>query len=286
MADIKKIRLSGVTYNIVDDSALHTLDATVTSGGTNAVQGSGVYNAITASTEIVLQTVAESLSGKADNSTVQTLSGKVDTNEEVVSRALNALDADKADLSAITNFFGAVDYDSNSKRINFYHESTTGSVLAYIDATDFVKDGFLSSVTIDNRTISGESVPCLVFVWNTDSGVQETDIPLSGIFDPSNYYTTAQTQAYVTGYTYDKATIDQKVQDSGTFDPTQYYTTAQTYSKSEVDTALNGKQATLVSGTNIKTVGTNSLLGSGNIALMTASIGTGNDSETLIFDFA
>ena len=105
-------------------------------------------------------------------------------------------------------------------------------------------------------------------------------------FDPSNYYTTAQTQAYVTGYTYDKATIDQKVQDSGTFDPTQYYTTAQTYSKSEVDTALNGKQATLVSGTNIKTVGTNSLLGSGNIALMTASIGTGNDSETLIFDFA
>lgn len=286
MADIKKIRLSGVTYNIVDDSALHTLDATVTSGGTNAVQGSGVYNAITASTEIVLQTVAESLSGKADNSTVQTLSGKVDTNEEVTARALNALDADKADLSAITNFFGAVDYDSNSKRINFYHESTTGSVLAYIDATDFVKDGFLSSVTIDNRTISGESVPCLVFVWNTDSGVQETDIPLSGIFDPSNYYTTAQTQAYVTGYTYDKATIDQKVQDSGTFDPTQYYTTAQTYSKSEVDTALSGKQATLVSGTNIKTVGTNSLLGSGNIALMTASIGTGNDSETLIFDFA
>lgn len=286
MADIKKIRLSGVTYNIVDESALHTLDATVTSGGTNAVQGSGVYNAITASTEIVLQTVAESLSGKADNSTVQTLSGKVDTNEEVTARALNALDADKADLSAITNFFGAVDYDSNSKRINFYHESTTGSVLAYIDATDFVKDGFLSSVTIDNRTISGESVPCLVFVWNTDSGVQETDIPLSGIFDPSNYYTTAQTQAYVTGYTYDKATIDQKVQDSGTFDPTQYYTTAQTYSKSEVDTALSGKQATLVSGTNIKTVGTNSLLGSGNIALMTASIGTGNDSETLIFDFA
>lgn len=286
MADIKKIRLSGVTYNIVDDSALHTLDATVTSGGTNAVQGSGVYNAITASTEIVLQTVAESLSGKADNSTVQTLSGKVDTNEEVTARALNALDADKADLSAITNFFGAVDYDSNSKRINFYHESTTGSVLAYIDATDFVKDGFLSSVTIDNRTISGESVPCLVFVWNTDSGVQETDIPLSGIFDPSNYYTTAQTQAYVTGYTYDKATIDQKVQDSGTFDPTQYYTTAQTYSKSEVDTALSGKQDTLVSGTNIKTVGTNSLLGSGNIALMTASIGTGNDSETLIFDFA
>ena len=55
------------------------------------------------------------------------------------------------------------------------------------------------------------------------------------IFDASNYYTTAQTQAYVTGYTYDKATIDQKIGEGGAFDPTQYYTTAQTYSKTEVD---------------------------------------------------
>lgn len=39
------------------------------------------------------------------------------------------------------------------------------------------------------------------------------------------------------------------------------------YTESEVDTALNGKQATLVSGTNIKTINNNSLLGSGNISI-------------------
>lgn len=37
------------------------------------------------------------------------------------------------------------------------------------------------------------------------------------------------------------------------------------YEKSEVDTALNSKQNTLVSGTNIKTINNTSLLGTGNI---------------------
>jgi len=36
------------------------------------------------------------------------------------------------------------------------------------------------------------------------------------------------TKEYVSGYTYDKATIDEKVAGGGTFDPTQYYTTGQT----------------------------------------------------------
>ena len=39
------------------------------------------------------------------------------------------------------------------------------------------------------------------------------------------------------------------------------------YTESEVDTLLNGKQATLVSGTNIKTINNTSLLGSGNISV-------------------
>ena len=62
------------------------------------------------------------------------------------------------------------------------------------------------------------------------------------------------------------------------------------YTKTETDNAITAatstKQDTLVSGTNIKTVGAQSVLGSGNIALMTAHVGTGNDAETLIFEFA
>lgn len=311
MADIKKIRLSGVTYNIVDESAIHSLDGYWNSGQTE--------NAITAATSALAESIAEqgyqnasqvsatveaAVSGKADTTAV-TASIEAATSGKVETSTFNTYTANTAD--AIAAKFDDVDYDSNSKRINFYSGGkTTGTVKAYIDATDFIKDGMVDNVEVKTIQSGGTDVTVLAITFNADSGKQEIDIPISQIFDASNYYTTAQTQAYVTGYTYDKATIDQKIGEGGQFDPTQYYTTAQTYSKTEVDTALGGKvntstydtytaatdtaiagkQATLVSGTNIKTVGTNSLLGSGNIALMTASIGTGNDSETLIFDFA
>ena len=61
-------------------------------------------------------------------------------------------------------------------------------------------------------------------------------------------------ETYVSNYTYDKATIDEKVAEGGTFDPTQYYNktqtnqllsekadTATTYSKVEVDNLLVNK---------------------------------------------
>lgn len=256
MANINKIRLSGTTYNIVDESAIHSLDGYSTTAQMN--------EAITAATNALAESIAEQ--GYQTASDVQNaITGKADTT--AVTQSIS---------NAVAPLFGAVEYDSATNRINFKHDAT-GTTLAYIDASPFLVDGFLDSVAI--QTIEGSQY--LVFTWNQDSGKQTTtNIPLSDIFSPDDYYTTAQTQSYVTGYTYDKATIDEKIQDSGTFDPTQYYT------KSEVDTALGGKQATLVSGTNIKTVGTQSLLGSGNIALMTARVGTGNDAEILIIDFA
>lgn len=242
MATLDKIKLSGTTYDLIDSTALHSLDDNVTSGGTNAVKGSGIYNAITASTAAALQTVAEA--GYQTSGDVQSaISGKADT-------------------SAITSLFGAAEYDSTTQRINFYHESTTGAVLTYIDASAFVKDGFLESVDIEDKTISGETVPCLVFKWNTDAGIQETDIPLADLFDPSNYYTKTETDNAISAAT------------SGKVDTNTYtaYTAA-------TDSALAGKQATLVSGTNIKTVGGETVLGSGNVATLHASV----SGTTLIF---
>jgi hypothetical protein len=257
---LDKIKLSGVTYTIVDSTALHNLDDTVTSGGTNAVKGSGVYNAITAATGALAEAIAEqgyqtsgdvqnAISGKLDTSIFETYSGATDT-------ALG------------TKFAGAT-WNSTDKKIYFYdNASATGTALAYIDGTDFVKDGFLQSVTIENKVISGESVPCLVFIWNTDAGIQETDIPLSGIVDPTNYVDVSTFTAYTAST---EATLSGKV-DTSTFN---------TYSGS-VETALSGKQETLVSGTNIKTVGGNSLLGSGDVPFppgMTAEV----SGTTLIF---
>lgn len=315
MANITKIRLSGTTYTIVDESAIHSLDGYWNSGQTE--------NAITAATSALAESIAEqgyqtsgdvqnAISGKAEASDVQALSGTVtahtaNTDIHVTTTDKTAWNAkaDLSDIPSVSGYADAVAYDTNAKEMKFYHGGTGGTEVFSFDASPFLVDGMIESVVITSITSGGSEVQVLEITWNSAAGGQVTDIPLTAIFDPSNYYTTAQTQAYVSGFTYDKATIDQKISQSGTFDPTQYYTTANTYSKTEVDTALSGKadtattytktevdtalsgkQATLVSGTNIKTVGTNSLLGSGNIALMTAHVGTGNDSETLIFDFA
>lgn len=249
---LDKIRLSGVTYDIVDSTAVHSLDGYYTTAETN--------NAITAATNALAESIAEqgyqtsgdvenAISGKLDTSIFQTYSGNVDT--------------------ALASKFAGASWNSNDKKIYFYdNASNSGTALAYIDATDFVKDGFLSSVTIDNRTISGESVPCLVFIWNTDAGIQETDIPISGIFDPTNYVSVNTFTAYTAST---EATISGKV-DTSTYNT---YTAA-------TDTALSGKQETLINQTNIKSVNGNSLLGSGDLTI-TAGINAQVSGTTLIF---
>lgn len=301
MANITKIRVSGSTYSIIDETAVHSLAGYSTTQEMNA--------AITVATDALAESIAEqgyqtatdvqnAITGKADTTAVTQVNNALTAH--TANTEIHVTVADKAawnaklDASDVEGFFGAVAYDSQTKRINFYNTSTGGTVLGYVDATDFIKDGMVSNVEIKEVTGKGT---CIVITFNSDAGKQAIEIPISQIFDASNYYTKAQTESYVQGYTYDKATIDEKVAEGGTFDPTQYYTTANTYSKTEVngllddkadtattytktevDTALAGKQATLVSGTNIKTVGGTSLLGSGNVATLKASL----DGETLV----
>lgn len=261
---LDKIKLSGVTYDIIDATAVHSLDGYYTSGQTN--------DAITAATSALAETIGNmhyQTSGDVQNTVDEAVSGKLDTS------IFNTYSG-SVDTALGTKFAGA-SWNSTDKKIYFYdNASATGTALAYIDGTDFVKDGFLSSVTIDNRTISGESVPCLVFIWNTDSGIQETDIPISGIFDPSNYYTKAEVDAELSGKT-DTAT-------TAGINSTLTAHTANTdiHVTTSDKSTWSGKQDALVSGTNIKTIGGNSLLGSGNIdwpAGMTASV----SGTTLIF---
>lgn len=104
--------------------------------------------------------------------------------------------------SSTSGFADSVFYNTTSKYVEFYHDNTK---VYEFDATDFVKDGFLSGVTLENRTVSGESVPCLVFDWNTDAGIQETVIPVKGTFDPTNYYTKSETDTAISAATSGKA---------------------------------------------------------------------------------
>lgn len=304
MANITKLRLSGVTYTIVDETAIHDLSNYYTTAQTDSQ--------ITAATSALAQTIEEA--GYQNSSQVNaaitavtnpinaTLTAHTANTEIHVTLANKEAWNAKLDAADVEGLFGFVDYDSNNKRINFKNTST-GSVISYIDASPFIVDGMVNNVEIKDVTIEGSSVKCLVISFNTDSSKQDINIPISQVFDASNYYTKSQTDSAIAAYTYDKATIDQKVAEGGTFDPTQYYDKtatdnllankadkATTYTKTEVDNAITAatstKQDKLVSGTNIKTVGAQSVLGSGNIALMTAHVGTDNDAGTLIFDFA
>ena len=301
MAILDKIRLSGTTYNIVDASAIHSLDGYSTTSQMNA--------AITAATSALAESIAEQGYQNAEQVQSAVTAATTPINNTLTAHTANteihvtvsdksAWNA-KLDAADVEGFFGAVNYDKESKRINFYNTSTGGTVLGYVDATDFIKDGMVSNVEI--KEVAEKGV-CLVITFNSDSGKQAIEIPISQIFDASNYYTKSQTDSAIAAYTYDKATIDQKVAEGGTFDPTQYYDKtatdnllankadkATTYTKNEVDNAITAatstKQDTLVSGTNIRTVGGHSVLGNGNIVLMKAHVGTGIDSETLIFSF-
>ena len=302
MANISKLRLSGVTYTIVDETAIHDLSNYYTTAQTDSQ--------ITAATSALAQTIEEAgyqnasqvnaAITAATNPINETLTAHTANTEIHVTLANKEAWNAKLDAADVEGFFGAVNYDKESKRINFYNTSTGGTVLGYVDATDFIKDGMVSNVEI--KEVAEKGV-CLVITFNGDSGKQAIEIPISQIFNADNYYTKSQTDSAIAAYTYDKATIDQKVAEGGTFDPSLYYDKtatdnllankadkATTYTKNEVDNAITAatstKQDTLVSGTNIRTVGGHSVLGSGNILLMKAHVGTGNDSETLIIEFA
>lgn len=277
MTNITKIRLSGNTYSLVDESAIHSLEGYSTIEQMTA--------AITAATAALAETIAEAdyqnvtqvqnaiTAATAPLATNADLTAHTSNGDIHVTSAEKSAWSAKLDVADVADFFDEVGYNESTKNIEFKHGSDVKKTLS---AAPFIKDGMVNNVEVK----AVEGVTSLVITFNTDAGKDAIAIPISDIFDASNYYTTAQTQSYVEGYTYDKATIDEKISDSGTFDPTQYY------NKTATDALLNEKQATLVSGTNIKTVGTQSVLGSGNIALMTAHVGTGTDSETLIFDFA
>lgn len=282
MSKITEIRVSGSTYTIEDASALHNLDLTVTSEGSNAVAGSGIYNAITAATGALAETIAQELSGKVDNdtytaytaSTDATISGKLDTSTfETYSG--------NVDTALASKIAGAA-WDSNTSHLNFYDNvSATGTPLTYVDGADWVKDSFLKSVTIEDKEISGETVTCLVFVFETESGETETDIPLTDIFDPDNYvslatYTayTAATDSVLTGKAETTAvTAINNALTAHTSDTDIHVTTSD-------KSTWSGKQDALVNQVNIKSINGTSLLGSGDLQVQSLPTVSGT---TLIF---
>lgn len=72
-------------------------------------------------------------------------------------------------------------YNSTTHSIELKNGDT---VLATIDATPFIKDGMVSSVTVSDGN--------LVITFNTDAGGESITLPISDIFDASDYYTKSE----------------------------------------------------------------------------------------------
>ena len=81
------------------------------------------------------------------------------------------------------NIGSQIAYDSSNKVISL--KDASGNILGTtIDATDFIKDGMVSDVSVYDSN--------LVISFNTDAGKEDISIPLSHIFDSSNYYTKSE----------------------------------------------------------------------------------------------
>ena len=105
--------------------------------------------------------------------------------------AVTALSAATTALStASANYFDGAEYVSSAKTIVFKHGNT---VKAQINASGFVKDGMVSSVTISDGN--------MVITFNTDAGHDDITLPLTSIFNPDNYYTKEQINTGVSATT-------------------------------------------------------------------------------------
>lgn len=327
---LDKIRLSGVTYDIIDSTAIHTMDGYWTSGQTES--------AITAATGALAETIAEqhyqtsgdvqnAISGKANSSDVVTAVETNNTSESVginvtsggtttrkqlfaLGRGLVMADGNNNEVqidsdniptkswvnSSISGFADAVAYDTSTKYMKFYNGGTGGTMVFQFDASPFLIDGMIESVVITSVTSGASEVEVLQITWNSAAGGQVTNIPLSEIFDPTNYYTKSEVDSALsaktdnadfTAYTSTTDTVISNKADATAVTAVNNVLTAHTadttiHVTSSDKTTWSGKQDALVSGTNIKTVGGNSLLGSGDIAFpagMTAEV----SGTTLIF---
>lgn len=99
------------------------------------------------------------------------------------------------DVSAqLVNYPDSAEYVSGTKEIQFKHNGVLLPNMT-VDATEFVKDGMVESVAIS------EDGKKLIITWNSDSDKSEaTEIELSKIFNPENYYTKSQIDSTLDNY--------------------------------------------------------------------------------------
>lgn len=239
--------------------------------------------------------INESVSGKADSNNVYTksevdskeivlnnkiveVSGKTDT----VVNNINTLSATVQTISAETVDF--VDGDELSAYT--YDKATIDSKIASggtFDPTAYYNKHDVNGLLADKANTADTYTKTEVNnkINETVSDKAYTKAEMDALLDRKASYQMVYTKVEMDNKLDDKLDVS-----AYTFVEADYYKKNETSGKTEIESALNGKQDTLVSGTNIKTINNQSLLGSGNINIESSgstlnlpiSAGTGNNS--------
>ena len=175
---VNKVAGKGLSTNDYtnDDKAIVDGVTDALSGKVDKVSGKTLStNDYTNADKEIVDGVADALAGKVDKVTGKGLSANDYTNtDKAIVDGVTAALAEKADK---TDVIDGASYDSANHLILFKRGTDT---LFSLDAAAFVKDGMVDTVSITGGN--------LVITFNTDAGKQAISIPLTDIFDPSNYY--------------------------------------------------------------------------------------------------
>ena len=231
--DLNERKLDASAYTPTDLTNYYTKDET--SGATElSTEFANYYTTAQTSGATELSTA---FGNKADTATTLAGYGITDayTKSETsgATEIANALDG-KANVSDIADFFDDAKYELSGTThvINFYNGNT---VKATVDATDFIKDGMIDTVSAGT---SG-STTVLVITWNTDAGKSQTVLDIGDMFEADNYYTKSETS----GATEIADALDEK-SDTGHTHNDIYYTKADIESNERVIAeALNDLKA-------------------------------------------
>lgn len=180
--------------------------------------------------------------------------------------SIKAIEVVSTKPTASSSTMGKLYIISENNKVNVYYtEESNGSYSWHEMDADILDDLSMDWSDIENKP----SIPTKTSDLTNDG--DGTNAFLTQHQSLSNYVQKSNTSGLL--------------KNDGTVDTTQYLSSLPShnhddryYTESEVDTALGGKQATLVSGTNIKTINNQSILGSGNISVQGG--GTGVDIST------
>ena len=156
MADITKLRVNGVDYQIRDAQASAYTD-TATSALASAFD--------------------TKLEGKADKASLPShIVSSVtyqDTNVGEDTRPSITVDGTKT----VLNLANKLEWDSNAKSLKLY---SGNHLLGSVDGSTWVKDGMVESAAVVGNNLE--------ITFNTDSGKEKISVPLTDVFNPDNYY--------------------------------------------------------------------------------------------------